>query len=99
MEKRNFKDNTLIEYGGKNLEHIIIIPIYTEPYDVIEEAVLSVIGNDYRYKENLTILLASESRAPHAVEHANEIIKQHGTKIQIINIVHPDGLPDEGKVK
>lgn len=99
MEKRNFKNSPIIELSGENLEHIIIIPIYTEPYDVIEEAVLSVVGNDYRYKENLTILLAAESRAPHAVAHADEIIAQHGTKIQIINIVHPDGLPDEGKVK
>ncbi len=44
---------------------------------MIEEAVLSVIHNDYRYKENITILLATEARAPHANMHAEEIVKNH----------------------
>lgn len=60
MEKRKFHDNVIIETWWKDLQHIIIIPIYTEPYDVIEEAVLSVIHNDYQYKENITILLATK---------------------------------------
>lgn len=99
MEKRKFHDNVIIETWWKDLQHIIIIPIYTEPYDVIEEAVLSVIHNDYRYKENITILLATEARAPHADSHAEEIIKNHGSRASIINIVHPDWLENEGKVK
>lgn len=99
MEKREFQNNSIIESEWKKLQHVIIIPIYTEPYDVIEEAVLSVIHNEYQYKENLTILLATESRAPNASSHANKIIKELGSRIRIINIIHPDNLPNEGRVK
>ena len=90
MEKRSFHDNPIIEHGAKKLHHVIIIPIYTEPYDVIEEAVLSVISCEYRYKENITILLATEARAPHAVTHADRIIAEYGEKLNIRNIIHPD---------
>lgn len=99
MEKRSFHDNPIIEHGAKKLHHVIIIPIYTEPYDVIEEAVLSVISCEYRYKENITILLATEARAPHAVTHADRIIAEYGEKLNIRNIIHPDWIPDEWKVK
>jgi hypothetical protein len=93
--KISFRNDPLIEKDGKNLKHIVIIPIYTEPYTVIEEAVLSLGRNDYRYMENVTILLATEARAPDAENHANEIITHYGTKLDIINIVHPVDLPGE----
>jgi cellulose synthase/poly-beta-1,6-N-acetylglucosamine synthase-like glycosyltransferase len=99
MEKKDFKKSEIIEKWGKNLRHIVIIPIYTEPYDVIEESVLSIMRNDYKYMENVTILLATESRAPYAEEHASRILKNHGEKIHIVNIVHPAEVPSEGKVK
>ena len=99
MEKRDFKENTLILSAAKELEHIIILPIYTEPYDVIEESVLSIANNNYPYLDKVTILLATEERAPHANSHAEKIIEHHGSKIQIVNILHPRELPDEGKVK
>lgn len=63
-EKRDFSHDQTIERSGKNLKHIVIIPIYTEPYDVIEESVLSVLATEYQYIESITILLATEARAP-----------------------------------
>lgn len=48
------------------------------------------------YPRNVTILLATESRVPTATEYAERIIREHGNKgMRIVNIVHPDGLPDE----
>lgn len=48
------------------------------------------------YTENITILLATESRVPEATKHAERIIQEHGKSgMNIVNIVHPDGLPDE----
>ena len=66
---------------------------------MIEEAVLSIITNEYQYMENVTIILATEARAPDAESHAKKIIASHGEKIHIVNILHPSQLPDEGKVK
>lgn len=79
-EKRDFTHDQTIERYGENLKHIVIIPIYTEPYDVIEESVLSVIGTDYRYRESITILLATEARAPDGETHARHIVENHSGK-------------------
>ncbi|MFZ2255370.1 MAG: hypothetical protein WAW59_04830 [Patescibacteria group bacterium] len=55
----------MIQRGAKNLKHIVIVPIYTEPYDVIEENILSILKTEYLYPENITVLLATETRAPY----------------------------------
>lgn len=100
IEKECYKSNPIIRKWGKHLRHIVIVPIYTEPYDVIEENVLALLANEYMYPRNVTILLATESRVPTATEYAERIIREHGNKgMKIVNIVHPDGLPDEWRVK
>lgn len=99
-EKKQFSDDPLILKWAKYLKHIVIIPIYTEPYDVIEEAVISVMANEYPYKKNITILLATESRAPDAESHAARIIEKFRWEdISIENIIHPADIPGEWKVK
>ena len=91
VEKRDFSDDATLKRSGKNLKHIVIIPIYTEPYDVIEENILALLANDYMYMENITLLLATESRAPDAEEHGRKIKEKHGKKgVNIVNIVHPE---------
>ena len=100
VEKKDFSRDITIERSGKDLKHIVIIPIYTEPYDVIEENILSILKNDYAYMENITILLATEERAPDAKWHAEKIIKNYENSwIKIVNIIHPANIAGEGKVK
>lgn len=79
-EGTDWSDNPDIVKKAKKLKHIVIVPIYTEPYDVIEENILSLIGTEYHYKENITILLAVEERARDAIAHAERIIHEHGEK-------------------
>lgn len=79
-EKHDFCHEPIIRDHAEKLEHVVIVPIYTEPYDVIEENILSLIGTDYLYRENITVLLATEARAPDAEQHAKNIIKNHGDK-------------------
>lgn len=100
MEKTDFKDNSLIRFWAKELQHIVLIPIYTEPLQVIEDNVVSIINTEYQYKENITIILATEERAPDAKKNADYIIKKyHNSGIKIVNIIHPENLEDEWKVK
>lgn len=99
-EKKDFHHDPVILGSGSEIEHIIILPIYTEPYGVIAEAVQSLCSNDYPHKKNVTILLATEARAPDAEKHAEQVIREYGEKeIHIVNIVHPDNLPEEWRVK
>ncbi len=100
VEKYDFREDSVVKRVGKTLKHIVIIPIYTEPYDVIEENILAILANDYIYRESITILLATESRVPYAEDHAKKIIKIYGDKdINIVNITHPENLEGERKVK
>lgn len=99
-EKINFHDDPLLREEAKEIIHIVIVPIYTEPLDVIEENVNAIINSEYLYKKNIRILLATEARAPHAQEFAETIIgKYQNSPIQIHNIIHPENIMDEGKVK
>ncbi len=100
IEKKDYTNSPLIRQSAKHLKHVVIIPIYTEPYDVIEENVVALLANDYTFRENITILLATEARVPDAIENAEKIIAVYGNKgMQIVNIVHPENLPGEWKVK
>jgi hypothetical protein len=40
--------------------------------------------------ENVTILLATEARAPDAQNHAAKIVDRYGKDIDIVNVLHPD---------
>jgi hypothetical protein len=100
LEKRDLSRDPVIVKWGARLQHIVIVPIYTEPYDVIEENILSLLATEYLYRKNITVLLATEARAPDAETHAKNIIKNHGNKgINIVNVVHPADLPNEWRVK
>lgn len=95
--KRNYSDYPVILDEAKRLRHIVIVPVYSEPYDVIAENIASIIANDYPYKENITVLLATEERGPGAMENADKIVADYsGTSpVKIVNIVHPADIPGE----
>lgn len=96
-EKIDFSRHTLLKTASaKDLHHIVIVPIYTEPYDVIEDNIESLLRVEYPYRNQITILLATEARAPHGADHAKKIIEKYtNSDIEIVNIVHPADLPDE----
>lgn len=99
--KRDYSDYPVILDEAKRLQHIVIVPVYSEPYDVIAENIASIIANDYPYRENITVLLATEERGPGAMENADKIVADYsGTSpVKIVNIVHPADIPGEGRVK
>lgn len=98
--KRDFLSNKILLENGKSIHHIVVVPIYTEPYDVIEDNVSAILANEYPFMDQITILLATEERAPEAEKHAKAIIKKFSkSKIEIVSIVHPANIPGEGKVK
>lgn len=98
---RSFEDNEILLNGGKDIQHVVVIPVYTEPYEVIEENIEAIMEGDYPFMENITIVLATEERAEDGKEKSERIVKNWNgkRKIRIISIVHPANLPNEGKVK
>lgn len=99
-ENKDFENNLELKEKSKNLKHIVIVPIYTEPRWVIEDNVKSLIEADFYHKNNIVILLATEARAPDGEKNAKYITEKFAwNSIKIVNIVHPADLPDEWKVK
>ncbi|MCK9272489.1 glycosyltransferase family 2 protein [Candidatus Gracilibacteria bacterium] len=100
LNAKDYSNSDIIKKDAKNLKHIIIVPFYSEPYDVIEDNVISIINNVYPYKNNITILLAPEERGIDTIVNAEKIIKKFkNSGVEIVSVVHPSGLPGEGKVK
>lgn len=100
FNKTDFRESEIMQAEAKDIRHIVIVPIFTEPYDVIEENVASIVANDYPHMKNVTVLLATESRVPEAEGNAKRIIEKFkDSEIEIVNVVHPDGIPGEGRVK
>ncbi|MDQ1344158.1 MAG: hypothetical protein QG650_878 [Patescibacteria group bacterium] len=100
LNKADFRESEIMMAEAGGIRHVVIVPIFTEPYDVIEENVAAIAANDYPHLENVTVLLATESRVPEAEANAARIIEKfRDSKIEIVNVVHPDGIPGEGRVK
>ncbi len=100
MERIDFRENEVILNEAQAIHHVVIVPIYTEPLGVIEENIRALLATEYQYPENVTIILATEERAPKAQEYATLCMEKYkDAPMKIINIVHPSGIPGEGKVK
>jgi cellulose synthase/poly-beta-1,6-N-acetylglucosamine synthase-like glycosyltransferase len=99
--RRSFHDDEIVHTHAALISHVVVVPIYTEPYDVIEENVEAILANDYPNMGSITILLATEARVPDAEVHALAIIRKFSvlSSVKIVNVVHPENLPGEGKVK
>lgn len=100
FNRKDYLETRVIKEDAKNIKHVVIVPIYSEPYDVIEDSINSILHNNYPYKENITVLLATEERWPWAIDNAEKIISHFkNSKIEIFNVIHPNWLKDEWKVK
>ena len=75
--RRSFHDDEIVHTHAPLISHVVVIPIYTEPYDVIEENVEAILANDYPNMESITILLATEARVPSAATNALAIIHKY----------------------
>ncbi|EKE27600.1 MAG: hypothetical protein ACD_3C00188G0016 [uncultured bacterium (gcode 4)] len=100
VNKKNYIKTRTIKEDAKNLQHVVVVPVYSEPFDVIDENLQSILNNDFPYKENITVLLATEERWPNAIADSEKIVEKYkNSQINIVNIIHPDWLKDEWKVK
>lgn len=100
VNKKDYIKTKVIKEDAKKLKHVVIVPIYSEPFSVIEDNILSIIANDFPYMENITVLLATEERWPNAIIDAELIIERFkNSPIKIVNIIHPSWLKWEWKVK
>jgi cellulose synthase/poly-beta-1,6-N-acetylglucosamine synthase-like glycosyltransferase len=79
-----------------DIYHLVILPMYNEPYEVVRESFESLAKINYP-KEKLIVVLALEEAAGDAAKRIGERIEQeYGAMFaRFLVTVHPAGLPDE----
>lgn len=102
------KDNLKVDWkkecekinGWKEIYHLVILPTYTESYEIIKPTIESIVNDNYP-KDKMIIVLATEERGGlEAQQWAGKIKEEFGNLFGHFFItVHPDNIPGELKGK
>lgn len=84
----------------EHVQHLVILPFYKEPEEIVEAAIQSIQQANYN-KKNIILVLAAEERAgEEAVEIANKMAQKYSQTFgHVLTTIHPEGLPGEIKGK
>lgn len=100
--RRNLKINwleKLNEIENKNwheIYHLIILPMYREPYEVVRESFESLLAANYPKEKMLVVLALEESGGPLARETGERIRQEYGSRFgKLLLTVHPKDLAGE----
>ncbi|MCD6283640.1 hypothetical protein J7J12_00055, partial [bacterium] len=100
---RKMKKNLQADWMGKlkqlkapDIYHLIIFPMYKEPYEVVKGSFNALLKSDYP-KEKMIVVLATEERAgKYAQEISEKIKKEFGDKfLRFLVTVHPKDIVGE----
>ena len=99
--KENMKINWLKKMEASELDwekvyHLIILPTYKEPYEVVKESFKALASANYP-KEKFIVVLATEERAGKAREETAQKIEAEfsGKFFKLLTTTHPADLPGE----
>lgn len=99
--KKNIETNWLEvlnnkSYKWKHLYHLIVLPMYKEPYEVVSESIRALSKTNYP-KEKLFILLATEERGGEESRRvATRVKEEFGDLFKgFLVTIHPKDLPGE----
>jgi hypothetical protein len=82
--------------GWRDIYHLVILPMYDEPYEVVRESFESLVRANYP-KEKFIIVLALEERAGEAAQATGEKIeREFAPKFhKLLITTHPANVPGE----
>ena len=82
--------------GWESIEHLIIFPMYKEPYEVVKESFESLTHANYPKEKMMVVLATEESAGDFAKDVAEKTQKDFGNKFGAFLVtVHPKDLPGE----
>ncbi len=83
------------EFGWRGVYHLVIMPMYDEPYGVVAESFRSLARVNYP-KDKLIVVLSTESRVPESRKTAARIAQDFSlTFFRLLITEHPSGLANE----
>ncbi len=84
------------QYDYDHLYHVVILPFYKEPREVIEATVVSLSNTKYDRKKVIVVLAAEERAGAEAQEFAADIAARYGEPFgHFLITTHPADLPGE----
>jgi len=98
------KKNLKVDWLGKlkeldswrDIYHLVILPMYREPYEVVRESFESLAKGNYPLEKFIVVLAMEEAGGNEATETAKKIEAEFGSKFfRFIVTSHPAGLPGE----
>src|SRR3989338_5235566 len=97
--KQNLKISWLEKLRGNDWEkirHLIILPMYNEPYEVVRETFESLKNNNYPKDKMIVVLATEEGAGAEAQKTAERIRDDYGQYFSAFHITrHPQNLPGE----
>ena len=82
------------------IHHVVIVPIVKEPPAVYEPGIRSLCEQRFPPSRMLVVLAVEERAAPAIKEGARAVQERYrGRFLEVLVVVHPDGLPGEARVK
>lgn len=93
LARLNFAKQNL---DGQSIYHLVILPMYTEPLEIVKGSFYSLMNSDYP-KDRMFVVLACEERVRAKVQSiAENIEKEFGQKFAKFMVTwHPVGIPGE----
>jgi cellulose synthase/poly-beta-1,6-N-acetylglucosamine synthase-like glycosyltransferase len=95
-DKKIGSQKSIVKSQWSNVYHLIILPMYKEPYEVVRESFESLIKANYP-KDKFLVVLALEERAGNSArEVGRKIQREFGEKFfRFLITAHPANLPGE----
>lgn len=80
----------------ENIHHLLILPFYHEPYEVISESFESLLRGNYPLDKFIVVLGAEEKAGEKSMQIAEKIREKYGNRfLRFLVTKHPAGLPGE----
>ena len=95
-EKINWLEKLQTIPDWENIYHLVVVPMYKEPLEVVRDGLKSLVGTDYP-KEKMIVVLACEERVKEFVQSiAERIEKEFNSKFfKFLVTWHPQNLTGE----
>ncbi|MBI4432469.1 MAG: glycosyltransferase family 2 protein [Candidatus Omnitrophica bacterium] len=83
-----------------NIRHLVIFPVFREPEEVVEPALLSLTKQSFPSAKTLVVLAVEERTENQIKEMAGRLREKYQKYfLEFLVTAHPDDLPGEGRVK
>lgn len=94
--KVNWRSVVQSEPGWEQIRHLVIIPTYREPYEILLKSIEALEHAEYPLDRLMVVLACEERDALQAHENARRIQERFGKSFgHLIATFHPDGIPGE----